>query len=67
MIISEESYNTYTSLYQSRLTSELPQALVVDIWRNFEHLGDGLHANRKTMRRAANRIAKAIHRHQHSR
>ena len=65
-IISQSSYNTYHDLYRSRVENEMPDALVVNFWQDFQHLGDGLHPNRKTVTRAAKRIAKAIKRHQRS-
>ncbi|WDE14089.1 SGNH/GDSL hydrolase family protein [Thalassomonas haliotis] len=63
-IIGEESYNNYRDLYRTRLENEMPEAMIVDFWKGFEHMGDGLHPSRKTVTRAAKRIARAIRRHQ---
>lgn len=62
-IISESSYNTYSQLRADRIRSELPDAILIDMWAGFEHISDGLHPNRKTTQRAAKRIAKAIKKH----
>ncbi|AWB65739.1 hypothetical protein C2869_04480 [Saccharobesus litoralis] len=64
-IVSEYAYNLYGSIYKSRIQAELPSAIFLDnMWQGFEHLGDGLHPNDKTTRKAAKRIAKAIKKHQ---
>lgn len=63
-IVGEASYNEYEDLRLSRIKQELPQAIIVDAWKGFDHLGDGLHPDRKTTVKAAKRIAKAIKRHQ---
>jgi hypothetical protein len=56
-VIGEHDYNLLRDLSRSRLRAELPQALVLDIWKDFEHLGDGLHPTPETTRRAARVIA----------
>jgi len=62
-IIGEQSYNTYRDLYRSRIENEMPDAILVDYWRGFQHMGDGLHPDRRTVTRAAKRIAVAIKKH----
>jgi len=63
-IISKESFDFYSELTDSRIREELPDAIIIDnMWKGFEHLGDGLHPDRKTVKRAAKRIAKAIKKH----
>jgi hypothetical protein len=56
-VIDEQSYNTLRDLVHSRLAAELPGAIQLDIWREFTHLGDGLHPNPATARKAAHLLA----------
>lgn len=56
----EAYYNTLRDLHSKRLTTELPGAVVLDIWADFEHVGDGIHPNDKTSRKAAAMIAQYI-------
>lgn len=56
----EGYYNMLRDLHRQRLTTELPGAVVLDIWANFEHVGDGIHPNDKTSRKAAAMIAQYI-------
>ncbi|AOT08513.1 SGNH/GDSL hydrolase family protein [Pseudoalteromonas luteoviolacea] len=62
-IISKENYELFSELRLNRLKAEVPDAIFLDIWKGFEPMDDGLHPNRKTMQRAAKRIAKAIKKH----
>lgn len=55
--INEAGYNKLRTLHQSRIASELPNAIQVDMWKNFEHRGDGIHPTDLTVKRAAMRIA----------
>ncbi|PTQ86783.1 SGNH/GDSL hydrolase family protein [Agitococcus lubricus] len=59
-IIDQHSYNTLRQLHRSRIKAALAQAVVLDMWAGFEHVGDGLHPNDKTSRKAAEKIAKYI-------
>lgn len=68
-VIDENSYQSYAYLYENRLETELPDALVVDAWANgpfrpYEHLGDGLHPTPEITMRAALRNILAIKNHQ---
>ena len=63
-VINEEDFNTYRDLYRNRIHDELPEAIQVDAWAGFVHLGDGIHPNAETATRAAKRIAKAIKQHE---
>jgi hypothetical protein len=56
-VIDPASYDLLRELSRARLRAELPQALVLDIWRDFHHIGDGLHPDADTARRAARLIA----------
>lgn len=59
-VISESDYNTFRTLHMTRIRNELPEAIVLDIWKDFVHVGDGLHPNAETNGRAANIIAKKL-------
>jgi hypothetical protein len=45
------------------LAAEVPDALLVDAWAGFTHMGDGIHPDPKTFTAAAHRTALAIQRH----
>ncbi|MFK5986990.1 MAG: hypothetical protein QM479_16400 [Pseudomonadota bacterium] len=38
----------------------MPEAILLDMWKGFVPMADGLHPNYKTATKAAKRIAKAI-------
>lgn len=59
-VIGAQDYNTLRDLSQSRLKAELPGALVLDIWKDFVHIGDGIHPDYKTARNAARIIARQL-------
>lgn len=63
-MIDEADYKLLRERLRSRLLAELPGALVLNYWRGYRHLGDGLHPNPATAQRAARRIARAISAHQ---
>ncbi|HEV7915156.1 MAG TPA: hypothetical protein VGP22_15430 [Albitalea sp.] len=56
-VISEADYDNLRQLSRSRLRAELPAAVVLDIWKDFEHIGDGLHPAPASARKAARLIA----------
>jgi hypothetical protein len=56
-VIDEEGYNTLRGLVESRLAAELPDAIQLDIWKEFTHIGDGLHPDQTTARKAAHVLA----------
>ena len=58
--IDEAGYNEMRELHMTRIATEMPEALLLDMWKNYVPLADGLHPNYKTAKRAANRMAKAI-------
>lgn len=62
-VIGENDYNQLRNTVRSRIEAAMPDALVVDIWKDFKHIGDGIHPDPKTSRRAAELLAKAIRRH----
>ena len=59
-VIGAQDYNTLRDLAQSRLRVELPSALVLDIWKDFTHIGDGIHPDFKTAANAARIIANKL-------
>jgi hypothetical protein len=56
-VIGEADFNTLRDLTRSRLNAELPGAIVLDMWKDFHHQGDGIHPDYDTVRRAARTIA----------
>lgn len=66
-VIGEADYNTLRQLTSSRIRAEVPGAIVLDIWRDFVHLGDGIHPTPETSRRAAQVIAGALLMRDHAR
>lgn len=59
-VIDEQGYNTLRDLVESRLEAELPGAIQLDIWKEFTHIGDGLHPDPDSTRKAAHEIAKHL-------
>ncbi|NRF70007.1 SGNH/GDSL hydrolase family protein [Aquincola sp. S2] len=61
-VIGETDYRALRDLVRMRLRAELAGALVLDIWKDFRHGGDGVHPDAATVRKAARTIAQEIHR-----
>ncbi len=59
-VASEQEYKLIAETWERRLRDEVPEAVIVDVWKNFEHLGDGLHPTPRTSITAALRVALAI-------
>lgn len=59
-IVNEQEYNALRTLLATRLTNDMPGALIVDAWANYTNIGDGLHPSPKTVEDAAYRISQAI-------
>jgi len=59
-VIDEQGYNTLRDLVQTRLAAELPDAIQLDIWKNFTHIGDGLHPDPATAKKAAQVLASEL-------
>ncbi len=59
-VVNEAEFNQIKNIHESRITTELPGALVVDMWKGFTHIGEGLHPSPETSKKAAKRIVKAI-------
>lgn len=58
--IGEADYNALRTLTSSRIRSEVPGAVVLDIWKDFEHVGDGIHPTPGSVRRAAHIITREL-------
>ena len=61
--IDVEDCNYLRDLHRTRIAAELPDALLVDVWRGSTPSADGMHADRQSSMRAAHRIARAIKQH----
>lgn len=59
-VIDENSYNRLRNNIKTKLAAALPQAKVLDIWKKFTHIGDGIHPNPETAKKAARIIAQEI-------
>ncbi len=59
-VIGEQDYSQLRALNQNRIQSEFPQAIILDMWKDFVHIGDGLHPNYNTAQNAAKIVAKKI-------
>lgn len=59
-VMGETDYTTMRTVTSSRILSEVPGAVVLNIWRDFEHIGDGIHPSPETARRAAQIIAQTL-------
>lgn len=62
-VANEFQYNEVRNMFRTRFTAELPGALVVDLWTNFVHRGDGIHPDLATMKRTARKLKLIIRRH----
>lgn len=56
-VIAEQDYNTLADVVHSRLAADVPGAIQLDIWNEFSHIGDGLHPDQTTARKAAHLLA----------
>jgi hypothetical protein len=61
-VIGEADYRALRELCSTRLRAELGGAIVLDLWRDFRHGGDGIHPDEATVRKAARLIAQEIRR-----
>ena len=63
-VIDEPTWNLMQSLYESRLVAEVPGAIMVDAWKDYTNLGDGVHPDEASMMAAAIAIEQAIDDHE---
>jgi hypothetical protein len=61
-VIDEADFDTLRALSRDRIRAELPGAIVLDIWKDFVHIGDGIHPTPETTRKAAHVIAAELRR-----
>ena len=59
-VINQADYNSLRHLTRMRIKAELPTAIQLDIWKDFVHVGDGIHPTLETARKAAKVIAKEL-------
>ena len=59
-VITEADYQRLNDIVMDALAVHLPEALVIDYWSEFTHLGDGLHPDRATVENAARMILETI-------
>ena len=59
-VIDEPTWDTLQNLYETRLVAEVPGCIMVNAWKNYTNLGDGVHPDEKSMMRAARKITNAI-------
>lgn len=59
-VIGEADYSTMRAVTSMRIRAEVPGAIVLDVWRDFVHIGDGIHPTPETARKAANIIAQSL-------
>lgn len=59
-VIGEADYNTLRNVTYSRIRSEVPGAVVLDMWRDFRHIGDGIHPDRDSAEKAARVITREL-------
>ncbi len=58
--IDAATWEYMAASYHQRIATELSGAVLLDVWHNFEHNGDGIHPTDKTSRKAAAVIADYI-------
>ncbi len=58
--ISPTDYQMLNNIVMTTIASDLPEALIVDYWAEYSHLGDGIHPDLATVENAANIILESI-------
>lgn len=58
--IDESSYAWLRQLQHARVVNELPEAIFLDPWRGFQHIGDGIHPSPMSAMHAARKYAQVI-------
>ncbi|GAB2842385.1 hypothetical protein GCM10027277_06940 [Pseudoduganella ginsengisoli] len=56
-VIDEQGYNTLRNIVETRLAADLPDGIQLNVWKEFNHIGDGLHPDPATTRKAAHLLA----------
>ena len=59
-VIGEHDFNMLRNLTRTRIQAELPGAIVIDMWKDFVHIGDGIHPSPESSRKAARLVAREL-------
>ena len=60
-VVNETQYNEIRDTHEQMITTQIPDAIFVhNAWRQFEHVGDGLHPTDRAVRHATKMILRAI-------
>jgi len=59
-VVNKPQYNKVRKNYTENLKTALVNSKIIDLWGKFQHRGDGIHPNRKTVTNAAQRISTMI-------
>lgn len=62
-VIDKKNYNEYVQFYLNKILAKTPYVNFLNIWKNFEHRGDGIHPNKNTVEYASKKIVKFIKNH----
>ncbi len=58
--INKADHEQMGQIQQDRITAELPNAVVLNVWSRFDHIGDGIHPDSHSVEHAARHIARFI-------
>lgn len=58
--ITPTGYQMLNDTVMNTIATELPEAMVIDYWADFEHIGDGIHPDLATVEKAAATILEGI-------
>ena len=58
--ISPTDYQMLNNIVMTTIASDLPEALIIDYWAEYAHLGDGIHPDLATVENAADTILEGI-------
>ncbi len=59
-VANEYEYNLLRNEYSKRVKKEIRNVIVLDLWENFEHRGDGIHPSKQTVMKAAKKLAEIV-------
>ncbi len=62
-VANESEYNLLRNEYSKRVKTEVRNVIVLELWENFKHRGDGIHPSRQTVMKAAKKLAETINLH----
>ncbi len=58
-VASETQYRLYKATFESEIAA-IPGVIMMDLWQGMTHIGDGLHPDHRSKRRAAKKLHKTI-------